>query len=142
METRRKWSNWVFSIFSIQKGILQSDKKNGVICLVFMLPSWIMVLKLSEKVHFLQFCADISKKCKSIKEIYIYVSERSRYALSENGIVSYATTYCLGDIRVWSRIILPIFFWVNIFFGVLIANISWMMAHTPINHTIFWKSVM
>ena len=59
-----------------------------------------MVLKLSEKVHFLQFCADISKKCKSIKEIYIYVSERSRYALSENGIVSYAMTYCLGDIRV------------------------------------------
>ena len=28
------------------------DGKNGVICLVFMLPSWGMVLKLSKKVHF------------------------------------------------------------------------------------------
>ena len=49
-----------------------------------------MVLKLSKKVHFLQFCADLSKKCKSIKDIYIYASERSRYTLSENGIVYYA----------------------------------------------------
>ena len=32
--------------------------------------------------------------------IYIYASERFRYALSENGIVYYAMTYCLGDIRV------------------------------------------
>ena len=51
-----------------------------------------MVLKLSVKVHFLQFCADLSKKSKSIKAIYIYASERSRYTLSENGIVYYAMT--------------------------------------------------
>ena len=59
-----------------------------------------MVLKLSEKVHLLQFCVELSKKCKSIKEIYIYVSERFRYALSENNVVSYAMTYCLADVRV------------------------------------------
>ena len=59
-----------------------------------------MVLKLSKKVHFLQFCADRSKKCKSIEDIYIYTSERSRYALLENGIVYYAMTYCFGDISV------------------------------------------
>ena len=46
-----------------------------------------MVLKLSIKVHFLQFCADLSKKPKSIKEIYIYATEMSLYALSENGII-------------------------------------------------------
>ena len=57
-------------------------------------------LKLSKKVHFLQFCADLSKKSKSIKAIYIYASERSRYALSENGIVYYAMTYCFGDISI------------------------------------------
>ena len=57
-------------------------------------------LKLSKKVHFLQFCADLSKKSKSIKAIYIYASERSRYALSENGIVYYAMTYCFEDISV------------------------------------------
>ena len=44
--------------------------------------------------HFLQFCADLTKKSKSIKAIYIYASERSRYALSENGTVYYAMTYC------------------------------------------------
>ena len=59
-----------------------------------------MVLKLSKKVHFLQFCADLSKKSKSIQAIYIYVSERSQYALSENGIVYCVMTYFFGDISV------------------------------------------
>ena len=45
-----------------------------------------MARKLSKKVHFLQFCADLSKKSKFVKEIYIYVSESSHYTLSENGI--------------------------------------------------------
>ena len=49
-----------------------------------------MVRKLSKKMHFLQSYADISKKSKPIKATYIYASERSRYALSENGIVYYA----------------------------------------------------
>ena len=49
-----------------------------------------MVLKLSKKVHFLQFSADLSKK---LTVIYIYASEMSLYALSENSIVYYAVTY-------------------------------------------------
>ena len=65
-----------------------------------MFPSCVVVLKLSKKVHFLQFCPELSKKSKSIKAIHIYVSERSRYALSENGIVYYAMIYCFGDISV------------------------------------------
>ena len=76
------------------------DEINGVICPVSIFPSRVMVFKLSKKVYFLQFCADLSKKSKSIKAICIHASERSRYALSENGIVYYATTYCLGYIRV------------------------------------------
>ena len=59
-----------------------------------------MVLNLSKKVHFLQFSAELRKKSKTIKDIYIYASGRSRYALSENGIVYYAMTYCSGDISV------------------------------------------
>ena len=59
-----------------------------------------MVLKLPKKVHFLQFCGDLRKKSKSVKAIYISASERSRYTLSENGIVYYAMTYCFGDISV------------------------------------------
>ena len=50
--------------------------------------------------HFLQYCADISKKSRFIRAIYIYASERSRYARSENDIVYYAMTYCFGDISV------------------------------------------
>ena len=47
----------------------------------------------------MKFCADVSKKSKSINAIYVYAPERSRYALSENGIVYYAMTYCFGNIR-------------------------------------------
>ena len=61
-----------------------------------------MVLKLSKKSFFLQFCDDISRESKAIKTIYIYASERSSYnILSENGIVYYAMIYCFRDIRVW-----------------------------------------
>ena len=44
-----------------------------------------MILRLPKKVHFLQFCADLSKE--SIKTIYLDVSERSYCALSGNGII-------------------------------------------------------
>ena len=62
-------------------------EKNVVIYLVSMFPPCVMVRKLSKKVHFLQFCADPSKKSKSVKTIYIYASECSHYTLSEKGMV-------------------------------------------------------
>ena len=58
-----------------------------------MLSSWVMVLRLSKKVHFPQFSADPSKK--SIKTIYLDVYERSCFALLENDIVCYAKCYDL-----------------------------------------------
>ena len=139
---------WILSILKFRNEYYKQldrekvDEKNGVICLVSMFPSWIMVLKLSKKVHFLQFCADLSKKSKSIKVIYIYASERSRYTLSENGIVYSALTYYFGDISVWNRRIFLNFCWVSIFFDILIVNILRTMAQAPMNHSIFWKSVM
>ena len=120
----------------------KEDEKNEVICLVSMFPSWVMVLKLYKKMHFLQFCTDFSKKSKSVKGIYIYASKRSRHTLAENGIVYYVMTYCFGDISVWSLRILLNFCWVSIFFDTLIANISWTVAQTSVNDTIFSKSVM
>ena len=110
----------------------KSRWKKEVICLVSIFASWAMVLKLSKKVPFLQFCADFSKKSKSVKVIYIYTSENSCYAISESSIVYYAMTYCFEDIRVWSRRMLLNFCWVSIFFDILIANISWTVAQTPI----------
>ena len=59
-------------------------KKDGVIRLSSFFPSWVMVLKLPNIVHFLQISTDLSKKSKSIKAIYLYSSERPHHALSEN----------------------------------------------------------
>ena len=50
--------------------------------------------------------------------------------------------YCSGDIRVWSRRILLNFCCVSIFSDILIAKISWTVAQTLINHTIFWEKVV
>ena len=36
---------------------------------------------------------------KSVETVYIYASERSRYALSENGIAHYALRYFFGEIE-------------------------------------------
>ena len=66
-----------FDYFQIQKWMLQTvrvekiDEKNEVIFLFFMFPYWVMTLKLSKKVHFLQFRAEFSNKPKSVKAIYI-----------------------------------------------------------------------
>ena len=85
-----------FDKFQMQKNSLltvrarKADKKNGVMNLVFILPSWFMVLKLSKIVSFLQFFADIRKKSKAVIAIYVYASESSCFALLENGVGYYA----------------------------------------------------
>ena len=69
--------------FQIQKWMLQIvraekvDEINGIVFLVSMFPSWVMVCKLSKKVHFLQFCSALSRKFKSVKAIYINACESS-----------------------------------------------------------------
>ena len=104
MDQRGDHMKMNFDYFQIQKWMLQTvrvekvDEKNGVICLVSMFPSWVMVHQLSKKVHFLQFCADLSKKSKSIKAIYIYASESSLSTLSENGMVYRDPSHRLWDI--------------------------------------------
>ena len=58
-----------------------------------------MVLKLSTKVHFLEFGGDLSQKPKSIKAIYIYTSESSYYSLSENDMVYRGWSHRSWDIN-------------------------------------------
>ena len=48
----------------------------------------------------------------------------------------------LEDISVLIWWILINFCWVRTFFDVLLLNIFWTVAQTPIKHTIFWKSMM
>ena len=90
-----------------------------------------------KKVHFFNFVLTSAKKSKYVKAIYIYASETSRYALSENVIVYYAMTSCFEDISVWNWRALLNFCWVSIIFDILIANISWTVAQTTINHIIY-----
>ena len=117
-------------------------KKNGVICVVFMSPFWHNP-EIVKKVNFSILCWPQQKSLKQfVKAIYIYASETSRYALSENVIVYYAMTSCFEDISVWNRRTLLNFCWVSIVFDILVANISWTVAQTPINHIIFWKTVI
>ena len=75
------------------------DEKIGVICLVSMFPTWVMVYKLSKKVHFLQLCVKLSKKSKSVEEIYIYASESSHYTPSENAMIYRGLSHCSWDLN-------------------------------------------
>ena len=79
MDRRGDHMKMNFEYFQIQKWMLQTfktekeDEKNQVTCLDSMFPFWVMVFKLVvSKVHFLQFCADFSKKSWYIKAIYRY----------------------------------------------------------------------
>ena len=78
----------------------KADEKKGTICPVSVFPSWVLALKFSKASAFLSFCDDLTMRSKSINAIFILASERSCYALSENGIVYYAMCYCSGDIRI------------------------------------------
>ena len=83
---------WILKIlkckneFPKRLGLEKQMKSNGIICLVFMAPSWVMVLNLSKIVSFMQFFADISRKLNFFIAIYVYASESSNLALSEDGI--------------------------------------------------------
>ena len=85
---------------------------------------------------FLQFHADLNKKSKSVKLIYIYASKGLVTYFQKMVLFYHALTYCFGYIRVWSRITLLNFCWVNIqhHFWYLIADISWTASQTPIKH--------
>ena len=104
---------------------LKKQMKNGVINVVFISPSWYIVLNLSKIVSFLQFFADIRKKSKADIAIYVHASESSCFALLENGIGYYAMIYSLEDISVWIWWILLNFCGVSTFLDTLFFNILW-----------------
>ena len=97
-----------FDNFQIQKWISQTVKarkrneRNAVISPVSFFPSWVMVLKLPEIVHFLQTFADLCKKSKSINAIYLYASERFHHVLSENSIFCRGLSNRSCDIDNWN----------------------------------------
>ena len=78
--------------FQIQKWMLQADRaekvdeKNGVICVVFMFPSWVMILKLLEKCLLSIACWPQQKNISMLKQ-FTYMHLKRLYTLSENVIV-------------------------------------------------------
>ena len=98
-----------------------------------MFPSWVMSL------YFIKKFKELSKKSKSVKATYIYAPKGLVLHFQKMAIVYSAMTYCFGDIRVGSQIVVLNFYWLRSF---LTENISWMVAQTPINHIISWKSVV
>ena len=66
-----------------------------------MFPSWIVVLKLSKKCIFGNFVLTLARNLKSVEAIYMYASEKSHYALSENGsCLLYTMANCFRDLIV------------------------------------------
>ena len=78
-----------FQNFQIQKWIqrtVRAQRADGKICLVSFFPSWIMVIKLPKIVLFLQIYADLCRKSKSVKAIYLCPSKRPDHTISENSM--------------------------------------------------------
>ena len=113
-------------------------EKNEVICLVSMSPSWVGVLKLSNKGHFLQFRADHSKKSKSGKAIYVYASESSRYTLLEDDFIYRDLSHRSWDISNWNikKVADSAENLKNSWLSN--PNVSETVSHSRINSTIFW----
>ena len=74
------------------------DGENGVICLVYMFPYWVKVVKLSNKVRFFVILCWPQQKSKYFKTIYVHASESSYYTLSENGMIYMGLRHLLWDI--------------------------------------------
>ena len=134
-----------FEHFQIQKWTLYVGKsrwKNGVICLVSMLPSWVMVLKWSKNCIFRDFVLTSTRNLSRLKQFT---------CMPQKGLVTHFQKLMLF-IMLWLTASMVWVFefkeflrnicWFNIFFDILIANISWTVAQTSINRSIFSKNVM
>ena len=104
----------------------KSRWKNGVICLPSMFPSWVIVLKLSEKVHFLQFT-------------YMHLKSLVTHFKKMLFIMLWLTMSEILGFEVLNSVK---FLLTQYLFWYFIANVSWLLAQTPINYIIFWKSIM
>ena len=115
---------------------LLNANENGGIFLFFMSPSWVMVLKLSKIVFFLQFFADVSKKCKPAIAIYVYVTGSSCFAFIKwYWLLFYHLEF--KEFIVWSWWISLNFLLSRHFFDILFLNISGTVAETSVRQTLF-----
>ena len=121
-----------FEYFQIQKWILKpvrAEKVDWVIFLVSLFSSWLMVLKLSKKYIFCNFV--LTARNLGLLNQLTYMHMKGLFTQFKKIVL----------FRVWSRRILLNICWGSIVFDILIANISWTIVQTTINHVIFSKRV-
>ena len=133
-----------FKYFQIQKWMLQTveevEEKDGVICVVFIFPSRVMILKLSKKLHFFNFVLTQEKNLSILKQV-THIHLKGLVTCFQKMVVSYAGLmfwryWCL-NLKNFVKFLLS-----SICFDTLIPNILWTVAQTPIKHIIFWKTVI
>ena len=144
--TREQHKNefWTFSNseVNITNKLEKVDQKNGVICLVSMLSSWVMVLKLSKKWLFCNFMLTSARNLSWLKQ-FTYMHLKGLVTHFQKLMLFIMLWLTVSVVWVFEVVeFLRNFWWVSIFFNILIAKISWTAVQTPINHSIFWKSVM
>ena len=107
-----------------------------------MLPSWVMVLKLSKNCIFCNFVLTSARNLSRLKQLtYMH---RKGLVTHFQKLMLFIMLWLIASM-VWVFEVeefLRNFCWFSIFFDILIANISWTVAQTLINRKIFWKNVM
>ena len=83
-----KYENESYKTVKVKK----VDEKMGHLS-SFLVPCLVIVDKLFKKVHFWQFCAELSKKFSSVKAVHICISESFYCILSENDVVYMGASY-------------------------------------------------
>ena len=128
--------------FQIQKWMLQSgrvekkDEKDRVICIVFMFLSWVMILKLFKKVHFLILCCPQQTNLNTLKQFtYMHLKR----------LVTCFHKMLLFTIP-WLNVLKKLVFEIEELCYISAESASflifWLLINqTLINHIIFLKSV-
>ena len=102
----------------------------------------VMVLKLSKKCIFCNFGLTSARNLSLLKQ-FTYIHQKGLVTHFQNLMLFIMLWLTVSEILVFEvEKFSRNFAWVSIFFDILIASNSWTVAHTPINHSIFWKSVM
>ena len=133
MDQRRTPWKWVLTIFKCknefpkQLGLMPSLVAHAM---VFMPPSWVIVLKLSKIVSFLQFFAEVSKNSKAALIIYIYASESSRLVFFRKWY--WLLCYDLEDISDWS-------WWIFVKF--LLRSTLSLIVNSSVPHELLLRSL-
>ena len=113
-------------------------KKNGVICIVFMLTPGVTVIKMSKMARFCISCKRLQKIGHSLGKIFkciwktLFSSFRKCYGLLDSEL-------SLAWFQPLKIQVFGIFYWLSCFFYISTLDSSLTVTLKLINHTIFWK---